>query len=491
MDKFLIKWDISTQQILMYIFAAITLFSIFAAIRLQINFLALLPFGVIIAYLCVVDFRKVFFLLLFCLPFSIEVELPGGFATDLPTEPLVLVLMGVSILFFVKNLPTLKGSFFFHPLTCFLGIHFLWIFICIFTSADTFVSTKFFLAKFWYIVVYFFLSGLILRDENALRTMIWCISIPIAITTLYVIIRHAGFGFAFDKINSSVGPFYRNHVNYAATLSLFAPFVWYLKSAYQKFSFRWNVLWGILIIIFLGIVFAYTRAAYLALIAAVCAYWIIHFRLIKLILLVALISSIVFASNLLTNNKYLDYAPDFEKTISHKKFDNLVAATAKGEDVSVMERFYRWIAGVYMVKERAVFGFGPGNFHGFYKAYTVRSFETYVSDNPEKSGIHSYYLMLGVEQGIPGVIFFVAILFYFFYRMEIVYHRETNPTVAGFLMGAYMSVIVIVLLLIINDLIETDKVGSFFFICLAILVNIDIQQKKKISQASSPSESSD
>ena len=486
MNKLLTKWDISAQQIFMYIFAAITLFCLLGAIRYQMNFLAIMPFGVIIAYLCVVDFRKVFFFLLFCLPFSMEVELPGGFATDLPTEPLVLILMGVSILYFLKNIPTIKGNFFRHPLTFFLGIHFLWIFICIFTSADTFVSTKFFLAKFWYIVVYFFLSGLILRGENALRTMIWCIAVPIAITTLYVLVRHAGYGFAFDKINASVGPFYRNHVNYAATLSLFTPFVWYLKSAYQRFSVRWNILWGILIIIILGITFAYTRAAYLALIAAILAYWIIHFRLIKLVLLAALIGSVMFASNLLNDNKYLEYAPNFEKTIAHKEFDNLVAATAKGEDVSVMERFYRWIAGVYMLKERAVFGFGPGNFHGFYKAYTVRSFETYVSDNPEKSGIHSYYLMLGVEQGVPGIIFFVAILFYFFYRLEIVYHRETNPTIAGFLMGAYMCVIVIVLLLIINDLIETDKVGSFFFICLAILINIDIQQQKKIKTEKSP-----
>ena len=46
-------------------------------------------------------------------------------------------------------------------------------------------------------------------------------------------------------------------------------------------------------------------------------------------------------------------------------------------------------------------------------------------------------------------------------------------------MAIFMCMIVISLLLLINDMIETDKVGSFFFICLAILVNIDIQQKKE------------
>jgi len=407
-----------------------------------------------------------------------ELYLPGGLATDLPSEPLVLILMVVGILYFFKNLPTIRYGFPAHPLTLLIGLHFFWTFICVFTSADAFVSTKFLLAKFWYIAVYFFMAGMLLKSPESFRKMIWCIAVPMAITIVYVLVRHAGEGFAFERINAAVVPFYRNHVNYAATLCLFAPFVWYLKSYYSRYSFKWSVLWGILILILLGITFAYTRAAYLALVAAMGAYWVIRFRLMKLALLVALIGSLMLTYNLLEDNRYIDYAPNFEKTISHKQFDNLVAATTKGEDVSLMERFYRWIAGVYMIKERMVFGYGPGNFHGFYKSYTVRQFETYVSDNPEKSGIHSYYLMLGVEQGIPGIIFFVLILFYFLYRVEIVYYRETDPFVASIIMAVFMCIVVVTLLLIINDLIETDKVGSFFFISLAILINIDLKQRE-------------
>jgi len=478
MDRLLAKWNIDAQQVFMYLFAIITLASIFASIRYQIQILSLLPLGVLIAYLCIVDFSKIFFLLLISLPFSIELYLPGGFATDLPFEPLVLVLMVVGILYFFKNLTSIRSDFPSHPLTLLVGLHFFWIFICVFPSADLYVSVKFLLAKCWYIAVYFFMAGLLLKSPASFRKMIWCIAIPMAITIVWVMIRHAGYGFSFEKINASVVPFYRNHVNYAATLSLFAPFIWYLKSYYPRYSFKWSILWGILLLVLLGVGLAYTRAAYLALFAAIGAYWIIRFRLIKLTLLVAFIASIALTYNLLENNRYMDYAPTFEKTISHKQFDNLLEATTKGEDVSLMERFYRWIAGVYMIKERMAFGYGPGNFHGFYKSYTVRKFETYVSDNPEKSGIHSYYLMLGVEQGIPGIIFFVLILFYFFYRIEIVYHRETDPFIANIIMASFMCIVVIALLLIINDLIETDKVGSFFFICLAILINIDSKQKK-------------
>jgi len=478
MDKLLTRWNIRAQDVFMYGFAALTLLSIFTAIRYHVNVIALFPFGVLVAYLCVVDFRKVFFLLLFSLPFSMEIELPGGFSTDLPSEPLVLILLGVYLLFFIKNISSFKRYFFSHPLTLLLGLHFLWTMVCVFTSSDSFVSLKFILAKFWYIIVYFFMAGLLLNSRKAFCTMIWCVSIALSITVVYVIIRHAGHGFSFDSINLSVGPFYRNHVSYAAIMALFLPFIWYLKLYYRKGSIKRKILWGILIIVLLGVILAYTRAAYLALIIAIGAYWIVRFRLMRIILISAFIGSLFFTSYLLVDNKYTEYAPDFEKTIAHKDFDNLVSATTKGEDVSVMERFYRWIAGIYMIKEQPVFGFGPGNFHGFYKGYTINSFKTYVSDNPEKSGIHSYYLMLGVEQGIPGIIFFILLLFYFFYRIEIVYHREKDPFVAGIVMAIFMCMLVISLLLLINDMIETDKVGSFFFICLAILVNIDLQQKE-------------
>ncbi|MEO1715385.1 MAG: hypothetical protein AAFU60_18810, partial [Bacteroidota bacterium] len=41
-------------------------------------------------------------------------------------------------------------------------------------------------------------------------------------------------------------------------------------------------------------------------------------------------------------------------------------------------------------------------------------------------------------------------------------------------MMTLLSLISILVILIVNDMIETDKVGSFFFIYLAILVNFDL-----------------
>jgi hypothetical protein len=46
-------------------------------------------------------------------------------------------------------------------------------------------------------------------------------------------------------------------------------------------------------------------------------------------------------------------------------------------------------------------------------------------------------------------------------------------------MTALLSTIIIHSILLINDMIETDKVGSFFFMCMAILVNMDLARKSK------------
>jgi O-antigen ligase len=87
-----------------------------------------------------------------------------------------------------------------------------------------------------------------------------------------------------------------------------------------------------------------------------------------------------------------------------------------------MERVYRWVAAAYMIQDRPYSGFGPGNFYFNYQKYTVSSFKTYVSDNPERSGIHNYFLMVTVEQGVPGLVFFLLFCLLVIFKGQQVYH---------------------------------------------------------------------
>ena len=66
--------------------------------------------------------------------------------------------------------------------------------------------------------------------------------------------------------------------------------------------------------------------------------------------------------------------------ITHDDFDDLLSATTKGQDVSTMERVYRWVAGGHMVAEKPWLGFGPSTFTEFYKSY--QSAYLVIADNP-------------------------------------------------------------------------------------------------------------
>ena len=468
-----------TARLLVRWFGLISAGCILGAILTEFYPLAGLPFGLLLAYLLVVDYRQVFFLLFLVIPFSTEVELPGGLGTDLPDEPLILLLFGVYGLYVLRHGGALDLRFVRHPLSLLLLAHVAWIAFTALTSANVLVSIKFLLAKLWYVTVFYFLAARLLVDQAQVRKLLWYTLPAVTVTVLWVLVRHFPSGFDFEVADEVVRPFYRNHVNYASMLALLMPPLVWLWSRYRRFSFRW---WTFLLcgaVLLTGVWFSYTRAAYVCLLGAGAAYFVVRWRLLRYGMVAAVIAACVGVLYLAQNNTYLDYAPDYERTVSIKQWDNLLEATAKGEDISTMERVYRWVAGSQMIPERPVTGFGPGNFYNFYRGYTVSSFETYVSFNPEKSGIHSYYLMTLVEQGWPGFLLFTAFVFATLLYGEQIYRRCTDPDERALVMALILCLVIIDALLLINDMVETDKVGPFFFLSAALLVNADLRQRRR------------
>jgi len=146
-----------------------------------------------------------------------------------------------------------------------------------------------------------------------------------------------------------------------------------------------------------------------------------------------------------------------------------------------MERVHRWVAGGRMLADRPILGFGPANFYNTYQDYTLNQFKTYVSNNPEKSGIHNYYLMIAVEQGIFGLLIFLGLLIAALLRGEKLYHRMKDHKSKAIVMAAIISIVVSCAILLINDMLEADKVGPIFYFSLSVLVAYDVIDKKEYS----------
>lgn len=471
----------SQSKILFRSLALTVLVSCWTAVALE----SYLPLGIpalaVLIYLTIVDIKSIFFILLASIPISTEFELANGFSTDLPTEPLIVGLMLVYILYILKNGWTKNQAqqtiqFMRHPITLLLLLHVGWIFITMLNSESIFFSIKYFIAKIWYVATFYFLASLMLRSNQDFKQFFRYIFIPLSIAVVVTLYRHAAYSFSFEDVNKVMYPMFRNHVSYGCMMAVFFPFVIQSLTLQKRFSLKWWVLVLSVIIFLVATQYSYTRAAYGALLGAIGYYFIIKWRLTKIVVGLSIIASIGFITFIVNDNKYLDYAPKYEKTITHTHFDNLLEATAKGEDISTMERVYRWVAGFRMIADKPYMGFGPNNFFNFYKSYTVTDFKTYVSDNPEGSTVHCYYLLVAIEQGIPGALIFLFLVFFVLIKGEQVYHRA-----AGFrksvTMTTLLSFVILLILILINDLIETDKFGSFFFISLAVITNFDLELK--------------
>lgn len=469
-----------SPQRLFTTFSVLIVLSLLTGIAGAWYFLAAVPALVLVIFLTLVDIRAVFTLLLICIPLSTELQLTNGLGLDLPTEPLMVGLMLVSLLLLLRKGPWLDKSPIIHPVSLLLFLHIGWIAISAFLSHQPIVSFKFLAGKIWYVVPFFFLAMRMLKTEKDIKRFFWAVFLPLLLTILVVTARHAAQGFTFAEIHWVLSPFYRNHVSYAAIIVLFTPFVWFVRQWYPKGSrARWLITLSLPILL-IAIQLSYTRAAYVSVVAAIGAYYVIRWRLTKWALALVVAGSIAGLAYMVMDNRYLDYAPNYETTVTHKDFNNLLQATYQMEDISTMERLYRWVAGFNMTAAEPLFGFGPGNFYFFYKSYTVTSFTTYVSDNPERSGIHNYYLMTLVEQGIVGLLIYLALVFYALIRGEAIYANAKSQRDKQIVMMAMLCIIIISVMQLINDLVETDKVGPFFFMSLAILVNLDLKHRRSL-----------
>ena len=76
------------------------------------------------------------------------------------------------------------------------------------------------------------------------------------------------------------------------------------------------------------------------------------------------------------------------------------------------------------------------------------------------------------------MLIFIGLSFYALIMGERVFHESSDPIRKSIVMGILLSLVVINAFLLINDMIETDKMGSFFFIGLAVLINADLANRK-------------
>ena len=426
----------------------------------------IIPSMVIALYFLIFQINHLFKILFFLIPLSMEIELPGGLSTDLIGEPILWLLFIYTLITIIKE--GVPKSIF-NSISLLIILHLLWILITSILAIHHLVAFKYWLAKLWYIFPFYILPFYLIRNLNDVRVIFKYFLSGLLLAATYFFIQHYLLDLTYMSRTNAGQPIWRNHVNYACTLVIGLPMIWYVwKTSKHPDKWIYWILFGIFIVF---IYFAFARIAYICMAVILVYNLILRLNVSKPIIISTIIASSIAVIILNRNNQYLHLAPDYERAIMQLDFERKITSTTTGEDISTMERIHRWVAGRNMVIQKPMTGFGPGNFYRTYRPYTLFSFETYVSDNPDRSGIHNYYLMILSEQGIPGLLIFSTILILSLVKIENYFHHFSNRISKPVLVTLGSILIMIICINSINDMIEVIKIGGIFFFVLSIIAN--------------------
>lgn len=446
----------------------------------------LLPFAMLLAYALLpalfIPSRTLFWLLCISIPFSTEWSITPSLGIDFPDEPIMIFLSAGAILYFLLMPSRFPSILLTSNLFTLLLLQLIWIAITCCYAQEPLLAVKYLLAKIWYIVPFVILPVFFIRTPRHWKIWAACWMVPMLLLVIQVIIRHGLYDFSFFSIRKAMPPFFRNHVNYSALLSLLLPAAfasWYLSPPGTRLR---KILFIGLVIGIAGWVLAYSRGAWVALPCAMLMVWIVKRKWIKPVLLIAVCSLIVAISWLITDRHYLKFIPDHDATYFHTEFRQHMQATFEGKDVSTAERWYRWAAGFRMIAAEPITGFGPNSFYLQYKPYTLHRFQTWVSNNPEHSTVHNYFLLVTLEQGVIGLLLLLVLIAGMFIRLQQYYHQLQSRFFRTITLVVSATLTIAMVLNLMSDLIEADKVGPIFYSCLAatLLIRQQLEQEKTL-----------
>jgi putative inorganic carbon (HCO3(-)) transporter len=465
-----LKWVYSLAIAFILINAVCTYFEFY--------YFNLVPAAILVLLLAVFSLDKLILLVVFLTPFAINLQdLEGGLGISLPTEP---IMFGIMVIFLLKQLHQLSfdSDVIRHPVTIAVVMNLTWIFITSITSDLPVVSFKFLIARLWFVVVFYFLGTRLFRNYKNIKTFIWLYIIPFAVIIVYTLICHAQVNFDEKIANYIMSPFYNDHTVYGAMLAMFLPvLLFFTMNRKYSASIRFAAVLLLIIYIF-GLIFSYTRAAWVSLALALIAFIFLKLRVRFKVLLMAFCAlaaiALIYQTDIvmkLERNRQ-DASQDFDKHI--ESISNI------STDASNLERLNRWNAAFRMFHERPFFGWGPGTYSFEYAPFQHAKEKTIISTNMgDKGNAHSEYIGPLCESGFLGLLTFVTIIicvlsagFRLYYTLK---DYETRMLVLCILLG-FITYITHGAL---NNFLDTDKASVPFWGFVAMIVAIDVYHRNR------------
>jgi O-antigen ligase len=440
---------------------------------------AALPFALLLVLATGANWKAVYWVLLFSIPVSIDVSLGDTLSTSLPDEPLMWLFFLLFLVLMARQPNMLPEWWLRHPVVLVIALQFVWTIVAVIYSHVPVLSLKWMAAKSWFLAAFFIFPIFIFKEKKDFKFGFFVMLVPLIGTMLFIFLRHAAIGFSFKRIEIAIGDLYYNHVDYSTVLSMFLPMVWVAYRLTRGRNPLVRIGFFLLALFFLPMIYlTFARAAMLAVLFAAAIGIAIRMRLVNFVMPAFYGFIALLMVHMVDNNKYVDYRPNYQRTFMRKNFTDHVVATFRGQDMSSMERIYRWIAAVRMSADEPIHGWGPNAFYYHYKPYAVPMFRTYVSRNFEHSTTHNYFLYMLAEQGYPAMILYAILVIAVFAVAQRAYHRVKDPFYRNCVLGAAMMFAAGFINNFFSELIETHKVGGLFYLSIALIVVLDRKSRE-------------
>lgn len=463
------------------LYACVGLYLIAVVFSLLNDFLYIFLLPVVLGVLYCA-FYHLEYLLLFAVAFTplslnLEEQEIAGVGLYLPTEPL---LAGAMILMFFKMLSnkSIDKRIFHHPISYLIYIYLAWIGLTCITSEYPLVSVKFMITRLWFISTMFFLMTHIFQNQKRIWHFVLCYMFALTVVIVYTVVRHSEYGFDKESAHWVMEPLFKDHTSYGAVLAMFTPMLLALLFWRNMNLLLRVILTIVMLILLIGLVLSYTRAAW---ISVVGAGGILIVLLLKVQLRTLLLGTALAGGLLVLAWDDIQVSLKGNKQESSDKLEEHVSSISNvSSDASNLERLNRWNCAMEMFYERPVVGWGPGTYQFVYAPFQRSGDRTIISTNQGDGGnAHSEYLGPLCEQGFPGMILFISLLymvsalaFRLFYQL----HTYHNKLIVA---GAYLGLMTYFIHGTLNNYLDTDKASVPFWGFIAILVAMDLYHRPK------------
>jgi putative inorganic carbon (hco3(-)) transporter len=336
----------------------------------------------------------------------------------------------------------------------------------------------------------------------------------ITIVGLFGVLQYV-FNFSLNKaglyaLDEAIGRVDSTLINpnyYSAFLNFVIPAILLFSVLYfkdKKYQLLMFALYGVFIV---NLILTYTRAAWLTMACAlILTIIIIPKQFIKnvikphiLIAFLVLFTGVYFmpdvqertSSALYALERLLPSGSDHEKPPSDDGDDSVEDGSEEDDENNedkekedettnraVVSRTTLWKTGFYMMKDNPILGIGSGNYRERYYEYVTKYPELYIGHDDSYS-VHNSYLKVGAENGVTGLIAFLAIYIVYLLKIAKLHFKQTTTLGKTLSVGLFVGSVCYLVQNLSNNLIFIPQLNVIFWLIGGVVLSYLYKISKK------------